>query len=158
MHQHQLFTPNFYGMQPTLGLSLPEKVAHFLSYSGIIINLISQITAHVWAHGWDQCGDYFESRVLEFGAQSHLQTEKVWRSAGAEESVTALGRYGNWHLQQAVVFTFAGCIVAVLWAALDELDAHFVVFKLHQKPEEQNTLNIKLHHEGRWNNLTMKLE
>lgn len=72
--------------------------------------------------------------------------------------MTALGRYGNRHLQQAVVFTFAGRIVAVLWAALDELDAHFVMFKLHQKPEEQNTLNIKLHHEGRLNNFTMKLE
>lgn len=37
---HQNISPNFCGMQPRQGLSLPKKVAHGYSYSGAMVTLI----------------------------------------------------------------------------------------------------------------------
>lgn len=123
---------------PHRGFLCQKEVAYFLSYSGVINK--SHKKPNNCMVGTDVVN--FESRVSKFGVQSHLRSEEVWTPAGAENRATALGWCGNWHLQQAIVFAFAGRTVAVLWAALNELHAHFVVLELQQKPATHKTLSV----------------
>lgn len=61
-----------------------------------------------------------------------------------------LCRGGDRHLQQAVVFALAGRAVAVLGGSLDELDAHFVLLELDQKPGRiQRPRGVRKGHPGR---------